>query len=227
MTYQECVDYLLSVPLFAKKLGTDNLNQILAIMGHPERKYPVIHVAGTNGKGSTCSFLTSILAQSGKRVGMFTSPHLERINERIRINQRLISDDEFTALFEEVMAGVQCAKKSGLGHPSFFEFMFLMGAVYFQKQKVDYAVFETGMGGRLDATNVVQPVLTVITSVGMDHTQFLGSTLEEIAAEKAGIIKEGIPVVFYDHKDAATPVITKYCEKMGAKLHIVEKSHGK
>ncbi|MDE6625903.1 MAG: bifunctional folylpolyglutamate synthase/dihydrofolate synthase [Lachnospiraceae bacterium] len=227
MTYQQCVDYLLSVPLFAKKLGTDNLNQILEIMGHPERSYRVIHVAGTNGKGSTCSFLASILEQSGKRVGLFTSPHLERINERIRINQNLISDSEFTALFEEVMEVVRRAKEKELGHPSFFEFVFLMGAVYFQKQKVDYAVFETGMGGRLDATNVVQPVLTVITSVGLDHTRFLGDTIEEIASEKAGIIKQGIPVVFFDHQDGATPVISKYCKKMGAKLFVVEKSQCK
>lgn len=227
MTYQECVDYLLSVPLFARKLGTDNLNQILDIMGHPERSYPVIHVAGTNGKGSTCSFLASILKQSGKKVGLFTSPHLERINERIRVNQELISDNEFTTLFEEVMNGVKRAKERGIGHPSFFEILFLMGAVYFQKQKVDYAIFETGMGGRLDATNVVQPVLAVITSIGLDHTQFLGETIEEIAAEKAGIIKRGVPVVFYDHKDSATPVISEYCKNMGAKSYVVEKTQCK
>ena len=103
MTYQECVDYILSVPLFASKLGTDNLNRILDIMGHPERSYPVIHVAGTNGKGSTCSFLASILEQSGKRTGLFTSPHLVKINERFRVNQNIISDEDFVKIFDETM----------------------------------------------------------------------------------------------------------------------------
>lgn len=227
MTYQESVDYILSVPLFASKLGTDNLNRILDIMGHPEQSYPVIHVAGTNGKGSTCSFLVSILEQSGKRVGMFTSPHLVRINERFRINQALISDMEFLEVFEEVMKYIECAKNDGIAHPSFFELMFLMGALYFQKQKVDYAIFETGMGGRLDATNVVKPVLSIITSVGLDHMQFLGNTIKEIATEKAGIIKQGVPVIFYDRKDDATPIISSYSQKMGAKLYIVENSQYK
>lgn len=224
MSYQECVDYLLSVPLFADKLGTDNLNQILDIMGHPERSYPVIHVAGTNGKGSTCSFLASILEQSGKRTGLFTSPHLLRINERLRINRDIISDEDFVEVFEETMGGVRLAKDRGISHPSFFELLFLMAAVYFRKQGVDYAVFETGMGGRLDATNVVKPVLCILTSVGLDHMQYLGNTLEQIAQEKAGIMKTGVPVVFFDRKDAATLEIYKYSQKIGAKLHTVENS---
>lgn len=227
MTYQECVDYILSIPLFASKLGTDNLKRILDIMNHPEQDYPVIHVAGTNGKGSTCSFLASVLEQSGKRVGLFTSPHLVSVNERIRVNQIMISDEEFIGLFEETMRYIERAKEQGIAHPSFFEFMFLMGALHFRNQKVDYAVFETGMGGRLDATNVVKPVLTIITSVGLDHMQFLGNTISEIAAEKAGIIKPGIPVIFYDRKDEATKVVTRYSQKMGAKLYLVENSQYK
>lgn len=223
MTYQECVDYILSVPLFATKLGTDNLNRILDIMGHPEKGYPVVHVAGTNGKGSTCSFLASILKQSGKKVGVFTSPHLVKINERLRIDEQIISNEEFVILFEETMRSIEMAKEQGIAHPSFFELMFLMGALYFKMQQVDYAIFETGMGGRLDATNVVEPVLTIITSVGLDHTQFLGDTIEKIATEKAGIIKNGVPVVFFDRKDEATPVVYNYCQKNDANLHIVEK----
>lgn len=223
MTYQQCVDYVLSVPLFATKLGTDNLNRILDIMGHPEKEYSVIHVAGTNGKGSTCSFLASILTQAGKRVGVFTSPHLITINERFRIGNQVMSDDAFVDVFEETMGYIELAKKQGIAHPSFFEFVFLMGTIYFKKQQVDCAIFETGMGGRLDATNVVTPILSIITSVGLDHTQFLGETIEEIALEKAGIIKSGVPVVFFDRKDAATGVISKYSHEKGANLHIVEK----
>ena len=224
MTYQECVDYILLIPLFASKLGTENLNRILDIMGHPECSYKVIHVAGTNGKGSTCSFLASILEQSGKKVGMFTSPHLMKINERIRIGQKLILDEDFVEIFQCTMQYVELAKKKGIAHPSFFEFMFLMAAIYFQKQEVDYAIFETGMGGRLDATNVVKPVLCIITSVGLDHMQFLGNTIEEIAAEKAGIIKNGVPVIFFDRKDEATAIVEKYSQKAGAKLYLVEKT---
>lgn len=222
MTYQECVDYILSVPLFASKLGIDNLNRILDIMGHPERSCPVIHVAGTNGKGSTCSFLASILKQSGKRVGLFTSPHLIRLNERIRIGDTLISDEELTEIFEETMGYIHAAKEQGIDHPSFFELLFLMAAIYFKKQKADYVIFETGMGGRLDATNVVNPMLCIITSIGLDHMQFLGNTIEEIAAEKAGIIKPGVPVIFFDRKGPETEIISNYCKKMGAKLHLVE-----
>lgn len=227
MTYQECVDYILSVPLFASKLGTDNLNRILDIMNHPERSYPVIHVAGTNGKGSTCSFLASVLEQSGRKAGLFTSPHLVRINERIRINHDIISDEAFVEVFEETMEYVRLAKQKNISHPSFFELMFLMAAIYFRKQNVDCVIFETGMGGRLDATNVVEPAVAVITSVALDHMQFLGNTIEEIAAEKAGIIKQGIPVVFYDRRDEATEVISSFCKKMGAQLYIVENSQYK
>lgn len=223
MTYQECVDYILSIPLFASKLGTDNLNRILDLMAHPERTYPVIHVAGTNGKGSTCSFLASILEQSDKKVGLFTSPHLIKINERIQIGKKMISDEDFVSIFKETMDYVQLAKKKGIAHPSFFEFMFLMAAVYFKKQEVDYAIFETGMGGRLDATNVVNPVLCIITSVGLDHMQFLGKTMKEIALEKAGIMKKDVPVIFFDRKNVATEIITNYSRKIGAELYIVEK----
>ena len=227
MTYQECVDYILSIPLFAGKLGTDNLNRILDIMEHPERSYPVIHVAGTNGKGSTCSFLASILKQSGKKVGVFTSPHLIRLNERIRVNDVIISDEELINVFQKTMGYIDCAKEQGIAHPSFFEFVFLMSALYFQEKQVDYVIFETGMGGRLDATNVVKPELCIITSVGLDHTQFLGDSIEQIAAEKAGIIKENVPVIFFDRKDAATEVVATFAKEKSANLYVVEKSQYK
>lgn len=223
MTYQECVDYILSVPLFASKLGTENLYHILELMEHPENSYKMIHVAGTNGKGSTCSFLASILQCAGKKVGLFTSPHLVKINERIRINDKVISDEELVNIFNRVMEYVELAKKQNISHPSFFEFVFLMGVLYFKSANVDYVILETGMGGRLDATNVVTPVLSVITSVAMDHMQFLGDSIEKIAFEKAGIIKSGIPVIFFDRKDVATPVIVNKCKKEDASLQVVEK----
>ncbi|MCR5702609.1 MAG: bifunctional folylpolyglutamate synthase/dihydrofolate synthase [Lachnospiraceae bacterium] len=223
MTYEEAQEYVLKIPLFAKKLGTDNLNSILEMMGHPERSCPVIHIAGTNGKGSTCLFLASILKENNKRVGIFTSPHLMRINERIRIGDEIISDDDFVSVCEEVITYVDKAEKQGIAHPSFFEFVFLMAALYFKKQQVDFAVFEAGMGGRLDATNVVVPAVSIITSVGLDHMQYLGDTIEEIAGEKAGIIKPGIPVVYFDRKDAATDIIKDKCIKENAKLHTIEK----
>lgn len=227
MNYKESVEYVLSIPLFADKLGTDCLNQILDRLGHPERSYPVIHIAGTNGKGSTCAFLSSMLQAAGCRVGMFTSPHLIKINERMQINGKDISDNEWTEVFTEVMQAVDKAKQDGIAHPSFFEFVFLMAAVYFQKQQVDYAIFETGMGGRLDATNIVQPILTIITSVGMDHMQYLGDTLEQIAFEKAGIMKKNVPALFFNRKDTATQVIVCQADKVGVPLRLVEKSQYK
>lgn len=227
MTYQECVDYILSVPLFASKLGTDNLNRILDIMGHPERSCPVIHVAGTNGKGSTCLFLEGILENAGNKVGLFTSPHLVSINERIRIGDTLITDEELVEIFEEIMQYIALANIEGIAHPSFFEFVFLMAALYFKKKGADYVIYETGMGGLLDATNVVKPVLAIITSVGLDHIQYLGDTIHDIAIQKAGIIKENTPIIFFDRKDEATKVITDTAQKMNAALYLVEKSQYK
>lgn len=224
MTYEECVDYILSVPLFASKLGTDNLNRILDLLGHPEQSYKIVHVAGTNGKGSTCSFLMSILKCSGYRVGLFTSPHLVKLNERIRINDQQISDEEFTEVFQYTMDYIKKAEKTGIAHPSFFELLFLMSAVYFKQKNVDYVIFETGMGGRLDATNVVTPVLSVITSVGFDHMQYLGDTIAKIAEEKAGIIKRNVPVVYFDRGGDATAVIQEKAGKSGSFLQNVRKN---
>ena len=153
--YRETVDYILGIPLFAQKIGKENLSSLLCRLGNPEKAVPAIHVAGTNGKGSTCRALAQMLAARGYRVGLFISPHLVSINERIQINGTNISDDDFVSAFETV-------KGQFMEHPSFFEVMFAMAAVYFRQQKCDFAVYETGMGGRLDATNVLTPELTII-----------------------------------------------------------------
>lgn len=217
MTYQETVEYILNIPLFAKKIGTENLTALMKRLGNPQDVPKVIHVAGTNGKGSVCKALATLLEQSGKKVGLFTSPHLLSPNERIRVNGELISDSDFVRSFEKVRSRFE-------EHPSFFEVLFAMAAVYFEEKKVDYAIYETGMGGRLDATNIVRPVVTVITSIGLDHMQYLGDTIEAIAGEKAGIIKPGIPVLYFRRDAVSARIIETRAESLGSPVIAVEKS---
>ncbi len=158
----------------------------------------VIHVAGTNGKGSVCAYLDAMLRTEGKKVGLFTSPHLIKLNERIVINGEECSDGQFLSVFEQVMDVVRVMEADGLFHPTFFEFLFGMAVTAFAKAGVEYAILETGLGGRLDATNAIEhPVCSVITSIGWDHMAILGNSLEEIAAEKAGILKKGTPANFF------------------------------
>ncbi len=218
LSYEEAVKYILDIPMFAQKIGRENLAGLLARLGNPEKHSHIIHVAGTNGKGSTCKMLATLLMKSGYRVGLFTSPHLVKINERIRINDEIISDEDFARVFCQV-------KEKFTIHPSFFEVMFAMAAVYFNEQKVDYIIYETGMGGRLDATNIVEPELTIITSIGYDHMEYLGDTLEKIAAEKAGIIKPGVPVIYFDRDPHVKAVIEKQAESRGAAVYPVEKTN--
>lgn len=218
LSYDEAVKYILDIPMFAQKIGRENLAGLLARLGNPEKHPHIIHVAGTNGKGSTCKMLATLLMKSGYRVGLFTSPHLVKINERIRINDEIISDEDFARIFCQV-------KEKFTIHPSFFEVMFAMAAVYFNEQKVDYIIYETGMGGRLDATNIVEPELTIITSIGYDHMEYLGDTLEKIAAEKAGIIKPGVPVIYFDRDPQVKAVIEKQAESRGAAVYPVEKTN--
>lgn len=189
MSNDAALNYLHSLGMFGIKLGLDNIYTLLQRVGDPHRRYPVIHVAGTNGKGSVCSFLGQVYTACGYRVGVYTSPHLESFNERIRIGDALIPTATVAHLAAElrsVAADMQ---------PTFFELTTAMAMLYFARQEVDLVVLETGMGGRLDATNVVQPALSIITAIGYDHAGYLGPTLADIAAEKGGIIKEGVPVV--------------------------------
>lgn len=218
MNYNEAAAYLLSIPKFSKKTTKNNLVELLKRLGSPQEQVKAVHVAGTNGKGSVCAFLNTILLHSGKSVGLFTSPHLVRINERMKMNNAEISDEEFTEIFEKVKKAVDDLQKQGGAHPSFFEFLFVMAALFFAEHKMEYGIFEVGLGGRLDATNVLKaPVISVITSISYDHTEILGNSIAEIAGEKAGIIKKGVPVVFYQSSPEATAVIEETAAHMGAK----------
>ena len=197
MTYEEAEAYINSVPKFTSKNKPENTLELIRRIGHPERKMKVIHVAGTNGKGSVCAFLSSMMTAGGKRCGLFTSPHLVKMNERFQINNIPVSDEIFLGAYDKVMKIVKEMQEDGFYHPAYFELLFAIGMVIFEEEGVEYLVLETGLGGRLDATNIVEhPIVTVITSISLDHTEILGDTIEEIAGEKAGIIKLRVPVVY-------------------------------
>ena len=199
MQYDEALRYLhtlgreLASPQQARvqKFDLENISVIAEQMSHPERNVPCVHIAGTNGKGSTAAMLESILRVSGLRTGLYTSPHLERINERIRINGEPISDDEFAASFTRVLEVIEREMATGKlpAHPTFFECLTAMAFDAFSHAGLDFAIYETGMGGRLDATNIVQPEISIITAIDFDHENFLGYSLKDIAGEKAGFIK--------------------------------------
>ncbi len=217
MTYQEAVAYIESIPKFTKKNTLENTKAILRRLGNPQDQMKLLHVAGTNGKGSVCSFLASVLNAAGKHTGLFTSPHLVNINERFVIDEKQVDDGQFLEAFHFVMECVEAIQKEGYAHPTYFEILFLIGMVLFQRAGVEYLVLETGLGGRLDATNTItHPVVTVITSISLEHTEYLGNTIEAIAGEKAGIIKEGVPVVFDASLEAVEKVIRKKAEEMRA-----------
>ncbi len=216
MTYTEAENYLNDIPKFSKKTTPENSRAILAALGNPEKGQRFIHVAGTNGKGSVCAFTSQALQDNGYKVGLFTSPHLVRINERFKINGQDIDDETMLKAFHQVYELFQGGHPE-LVHSSYFEFIFLMGMLIFAWEGVDYTVLEVGLGGRLDATNVIEkPEICVIASISLDHTEFLGNTTAEIAVEKAGIIKPGVPVV-YDANDAgAAKVIAARAKELNS-----------
>ena len=217
MNYEEAVAYIEETPKFTTKNKLSHTKECLKRLGNPEKKFRVIHVAGTNGKGSTCAFLTSIFREAGYSCGLFTSPHLVTINERFQINEKNIDDDTFLAAFLKVRALVDELVAEGSYHPTYFEMLFLMGMVIFADAGVDYVMLETGLGGRLDATTAVEePAACVITSISFDHMQYLGNTIREIAGEKAGIIVPGVPVIFDGNDPEAAKVIRDQAEKLGS-----------
>jgi dihydrofolate synthase/folylpolyglutamate synthase len=210
-TYQQALDYIYSF-VDQEKLQPDkyeprrfdltNMHSLLEMLGNPHHRLRAVHVAGTKGKGSTCAMMASVLQAAGYRAGLFTQPHLHTFRERIQVNHRLITEEEMVALLEQLKPSIE-----QLPDPSTFEIMTAMAFLYFAQREVDFAVIETGLGGRLDTTNVIEPLVSVITSISYDHTYILGDTLEEIAGEKAGIIKEGKPVVCAPQRPAAAQVI--------------------
>ena len=219
MNFPEAVRYLLSLgrelaaptQASAAKFNLENIAMLAAHLGHPERNYPSAHIAGTNGKGSTAAFLESILRIAGRRSGLYTSPHLERINERIRVCGQEIPDELFAGVFSRLHALVEKLLADGTlrAHPTFFECVTAMAFLHFAEAGVDFAVFETGLGGRLDSTNIITPEISIITRIDFDHEDFLGHSLPEISGEKAGIIKPKVPVVMAEQREEAREVLLK------------------
>ena len=223
MNYKDTLDYLYnSAPLFqqigagAYKEGLENTWALDEHFGHPHRSFRSIHIAGTNGKGSCSHTLAAILQEAGYKVGLYTSPHLIDFRERIRVNGQPVPEAYVIRFVEEERAFFEPL------HPSFFELTTAMAFRYFAEEKVDVAVVEVGLGGRLDCTNIIWPDLCIITNISLDHVQFLGDTLEKIAGEKAGIIKPGIPVVIGETTPETRPVFQKKAEEVGAPIHFAE-----
>ncbi len=219
LDYSQTVEWMFQQLPMYQRVGADafkkdltNIINFSEFLGNPHNHFKTLHVAGTNGKGSTSHMLASILQEAGYKVGLYTSPHLIDFRERIKINGKEISENEVVAFIDSNKNYLESNKMS------FFEMSVGMAFTYFSKEKVDVAVIEVGLGGRLDSTNIIHPLLSVITNIGMDHTDILGNTLEEIAAEKAGIIKLNTPVVIGEHQDETFPVFQKIAEKNSAKL---------
>lgn len=226
-TYEAARDWLYSLKNRGSKYGIDRMVRFAEVLGHPEKAYPCIHVAGTNGKGSVCAMLERIFRDQGFRVGLSTSPHLVRQGERIQVNRRILHEDQILSYVRELEPlARKVAEEDPELHPSFFEFMTAMAFLHFQREAVDVAMVEVGLGGRLDATNVLMPEVSVITSIGLDHCEILGDTLAKIAREKAGIIKPGVPVVAGWLADEAMAEIRSICEERGCALWEVKKRFG-
>ena len=222
MNYEEAMNFIQNTNKFGSVLGLVNIRELLERLGNPQDQLRVVHIAGTNGKGSTLAFLAGIFRESGYRAGRYVSPASFYYEERFRINEENISKKDLCFYMEKIKNVAEEMVKDGLSHPTMFEIETALSFLYFLDKKVDVVLLETGMGGRLDATNVVKkPIATVIASIGMDHMQFLGDTLEKIASEKAGIIKEGCPVISYDNTKEVNEVIKNKAKQMHAKVTFV------
>lgn len=222
MNYEEALEFIHGTYRFGSKLGLENIKDLLQRLGNPHERFRAVHVAGTNGKGSVTSMLAHVLHEAGYRVGMFISPYLERFTERIQVDLKEIEPHELARITERVKEKVVEMVSEGKNHPTEFEVVTAIGFTYFAERQVDCAVVEVGLGGRLDATNVVNPLVSVITSISYDHMDVLGDTLEKIAAEKAGIIKQGRPVVTYPQHPEVISVIRRVSRERCAPLFEVD-----
>lgn len=222
-TYGAAVDYINATPKFTTKNSMDDTARFWARLGYPAKNGKILHIAGTNGKGSVCAYLCSVLGKAGISCGMFTSPHLVTMRERFVINGEMVSEADFLYAFRVVMGEVK--RLATAYHPTFFELLFFMAMVLFEKYGVEYVVLETGLGGRLDATNVVEEKkLCILTSIGYDHMEYLGETLPLIAREKAGIMRPGVPVVYPERQEDVSRVFEEYAEEIGAKIFSIGKA---
>ena len=222
MTYSQAIEYLYQLRQFGTKLGLENTFRLAELAGRPQDRLRFIHVAGTNGKGSTCAMLENIYRLAGLKVGLFTSPHLVSFTERIQINRENISEAKVVELVGRIQSLLKAGSADGAFIPTFFEFVTIMGLIHFAEEKCDLVIWETGMGGRLDATNIVTPLASVITNVQYDHQQWLGETLAKIAFEKAGIIKPGLPVITGRMEKEALDVIERIAGERRAPLFHAE-----
>ena len=226
MRYEDAMKYIHEVGNFGSNYGLERTYRILELLDNPHKKLKLIHIAGTNGKGSITAMVTELLIGKGYKVGMYTSPFLEEFEERIQINGVNIPKSILGELMDELKEAVDKVVLEGYNHPTEFEIITCLMLLYFKNEGVDYGVIEVGLGGRLDSTNVITPILTIIASISLDHTNLLGNTIGEIATEKAGIIKQNVPVVIYPQIEEAFNVIKERADKLNAPLYTLEGSFG-
>ncbi|OPD20061.1 folylpolyglutamate synthase [Clostridium botulinum] len=221
MDYKEAREYIQSKAKFGSNLGLERTEKLLELLGNPHKRLRCIHIAGTNGKGSTTAMISTVLKKSGYKVGMYTSPYIEEFEERIQINGHNITKEDLGYIITKVANIVEKVENMGYGNPTEFEIITVAMFYYFCLKEVDFAVIEVGLGGRLDSTNVLEPILSIITSISYDHMNILGETLEEITYEKAGIIKKA-PVIMYPQKKEVEKKIEKVCKEKNCELIKVE-----
>ncbi len=220
MDFKLAIDHLNSLQATGIKLGLERIRYACKLLGDPQDKFPSIIVAGTNGKGSTCAFLESILRHHGLKVGLYTSPHLVDVRERIQIGREMISESDFARISSNIVQAISQSHNPTISL-TYFEFLNALGFLYFAEQHVDIAIVEVGLGGRYDSTNIVTPLVSVITRIGLDHQKYLGDTIEAITQEKCGVIKNGVPVVTIDQAEEAMNVIRRVADENGSMLNIV------
>ena len=225
MTYAEAIQFLYRLQMFGARLGLENTRQLAELAGNPQDGLRFIHVAGTNGKGSTCAMLESIYREAGLRVGLFTSPHLVSFAERVQINRQWIPEEEIARLVQELQPLLK--QFPSTAHPTFFEAVTVMALRYFAEGECELVIWETGLGGRLDATNIVTPLASVITNIGLDHQQWLGHTLDQIAGEKAGIIKPGVPVLTAAEPGRGLDRIAATAHQQDCPLTVIDRNDAK